>query len=702
MDLGPHRLQRIFQPTSIAIVGASEKPGRARNAIEAMTANGVELHLINRRGDAVLGQSTYTSLSALADAGVVPDVAVVFTNGAAAVEVVAEGVGLGVGGIIINAAGFAEAGAEGRALQQRLIEAAGSIPIVGPNCNGIISPSLGLHLAGSPANLPMKAGKVAFVTHSGATMLPLAIAGVERKIGFSYLVSTGNEAVVDMAEVVDFLATDTSTSAICLLIETVRNAGAFWAAVDRAIANGKPILALKNGRSARGKAIATSHTGAVAGEAWVYEAALRQHGVIVASDLVDLADRAVLFDQVPFSRWSAVRGLAIQALSGGWVTMASDVCSEEGIDLPELAELGDQIRETIPEAKVMNPLDLGGSAMIDPNVPRSAFNAVVNNEAVDSVLLLSTLAEESAQGIRNTVAAAYDYAGEKDKLIVIGSVEGGPIAAIMQEYIDRGIAVTRGLRASVRAIRAMSDFVTFAEGNKSNFKEPTLLPAPDEVIVNPHVGRILDFSATMELLRQFEIPVAPYYVFGPNDVITTDLPFAGPYVVKLADVPHRSDIGAVKLNVTTAHLERSIGELRLLANQLGEADSVVVQPMCKISSELLLGVNAESELGPVVVCGLGGIFVEVFKQVSVRVTPFGVSEAATLVEDVNRNSVLDGPRGTPAWPKQELAGILCSLSSLAQSCSPWLESLDVNPLALTDQGVVAVDGLIVLRPLSAD
>lgn len=701
MSIDHHRLERIFKARSVAIVGASETGVRARNAIQAMANSGVSLHLVNRRGEKVLGRDTHRSLTALAGQGLAVDAALVFTNSAAAVDVTAEAASLDVGGVIVNAGGFAEAGDEGVALQERLVRAAGRMPVIGPNCNGFVAPGLGLQLAGSPPGLPLASGRIAFVSHSGATMMPMGNAGVERGIGFSYLVSTGNEAVVDMAEMVAYFATDASTSAICLLIETIRHPAAFFSAVDAAIAAGKPVLALKNGRSARGRAIAKSHTGAVAGEAWIYASALRQHGVILASDLVDLADRAVLFDQVPRVKWTKAAGLAIASGSGGWVTMASDVCAEEGIDLPALDELHAQINDVVPGATVVNPLDLTGAAMTDSKVMEGALRAFVGSPAVDTVLIQSSIGDGAEGAIQVFAGPALEVAPATGKLLIVGSIEGGAIGSAMASFRQQGIAVTRGLRATVRAIKAMSDFVNFQPAKPATTAELSPMPVPEGVVDHASAGRMLGFGATMELLAHFGVPVAPYVVIGPSQQSTMLPPFAPPWVVKLADVPHRSDIGAVRLGVTAEDFAQVVGELRALARQLGEASAVAVQPQYRISSELLVGVNGANELGPLVVCGLGGILVEVMKQVAGRLAPFGADEARRLVSEVNTSGVLDGPRGTPAWPKEPLADLLRAVGNLAVRTQPWLESLDINPLALTPDGIVAVDGLAILRESGA-
>ncbi len=692
------RLERMMKPQSIAIVGASETGVRARNAIEAMTRAGRSLHLINRRGETVLGQPTHRSLTSLSGTGVIVDAAMIFTNGAAAIDITAEAAALGVGGVVVNAGGFAEAGTEGQALQEQLIAAAASMPVIGPNCNGIIAPALGLHLAGSPPGLAVREGRIAFVTHSGASMLPMATAGAERKIGFSYLVSTGNEAVVDMAEVIAFLATDESTAAICLLVETVRNPAAFWTAIAAAIAAGKPVLALKNGRSKRGQALARSHTGAVAGEAWAYAAALRQHGVILADDLVELADRAVIFDQVPRSRWTAARGLAILSVSGGWVTMASDICAEEGVDLPEFAELRAAINQSVPEASIVNPLDLTGAAMVDPLVMKGALNTFAGSPAVDTILIQSSLSPALERMTRMFTAPALDLSVCSDKLFLVGSIEGGEISDSMQAYIDGDIAVTRGLRATIRAIRSMADFVRFSVAQPAPIAVAQPLPRSARVIDHPDAGRMLSFAATMALLSEAGVPVAPFAIVEANDTPNPALPFGPPFVVKLADVPHRSDIGAVRLGITRETLAEAIANLRALAGREGESSTIAIQPEYRISSELLVGVDGENDLGPMVVCGLGGVFVEVLRQVSGRLAPFDEREALRLIGDVNRNGVLDGPRGSAAWPRHDLARLLCRIGEFAVGARDWLGSLDINPLALTPDGVCAVDGLIIIKP----
>ena len=691
-----HRLARIFTARDVAIVGASDRGVRSRNAIEAMSRTGVRLHLVNRRGEDVMGLPAARSLTELSDRGTTVDAAMVFTNANAAIEVTREAASLGAGGVIVNAGGFAESGADGQALQDQLVAAAGSMPVIGPNCNGVVAPGRGLHLAGSPPDLPIAEGGIAFVTHSGATMMPMGIAGVERRVGFSYLVSTGNEAVVDMAEVVDYLATDPSTSVICLLVETIRNPTAFWAAVDSAIASGTPVIALKNGRSSRGQAIARSHTGAVAGDAWVYEAALRQHGVILADDLVDLADRAVLFDQVPRAKWSRVAGLAVASGSGGFVTMASDVCAEEGLDLPALESLHEEINEAVPGATVINPLDLTGAAMVDRGVMTSALRTFLGSDEVDTVLIQSAVCDGAEGALDAFAGPALEVVKETGKLLIVGSIEGGPIGAALDRYLDEGIAVTRGLRATVRALRSMADFVGFTPSSGAG-RVVESLPVPSGVIRHPEAGPMLGFSATMELLTDFGVPVAPYAVIGPADQVEGALPFDEPYVVKLADVPHRSDIGAVRLGVTAGELRGAVDDLRSLAARLGEPAAVAVQPQYRISSELLVGVNSANELGPLVVCGLGGVFVEVLRRVSGRLAPFDEQEAARLVADVNTGGVLDGPRGTPAWPLADLAALLTAVGDLAAATRPWLDSLDINPVALTPGGIVAVDGLVILN-----
>lgn len=505
-----------------------------------------------------------------------------------------------------------------------------------------------------------------------------------------------------MAEAIDFLATDDSTSAICLLIETIRNPQAFWAAVDRAISAGKPVLALKNGRSARGSSIARSHTGAVTGEAWAYAAALRQHGVILADDLVDLADRAVLFDQIPRERWSKVDGLAVLSGSGGWVTMASDVCAEEGIELPALESLRNEVSEVVPGVGVVNPLDLTGRAMTDRRVMESALDIFTRSDEVDTVLLQSTLSDEARAVLSTFAAPALDVAPTTNKLLLVGSIEGGPIGSALAPYTENGIGVTRGLRATVRALASMSDFMRYTPTEKLAAEATEPIPGPPgRVLKHPAAGTLLDFASTMQLLTAFGIKVADHLFVHPGTIEIPRPMFAPPYVVKLADVPHRTDIGAVRLNVDDEKLQEAINDLRALAHLHGESAMVVIQRQTVVEGELLVGVTTDSGLGPLVVCGPGGVLVEVLNRVSGRLAPFGNAEAHRLLADIDGGGILDGPRGSLPWPREELASTLSSMSQLAAACAPWLESLDVNPLALTANGIVALDGLVLVRSATA-
>lgn len=376
--------------------------------------------------------------------------------------------------------------------------------------------------------------------------------------------------------------------------------------------------------------------------------------------------------------------------------MASDVCAEEGIELPALDELREQINQVVPEVTVANPVDLTGAAMTDPNVMRTAVRTFVGCAKVDALLIQSAVGNGAESTIKIFAGPALEVAAETNKLLIVGSFEGSSIGTEMQKYLDAGIAVTRGLRATIRAIRAMSDFMNFSPPGMAGRSNRLPLPVPPS-IEHPAAGRMLGFAATMELLARFGVPVAPYVIIDPADKVATKLPFDPPYVVKLADVPHRSDIGAVRLGVTADNLASVVAELRSLANRRGESPVVAVQRQYRISSELLVGVNATNELGPFVICGLGGVFVEVMRQVAGRLAPFDQAEALRLVAEVNRNGVLDGPRGTLPWPKAALASLLMQIGDLAIRASPWLDSIDINPLALAADGIVAVDGLVIVR-----
>jgi len=694
----PARLRRLLDPRTVAIVGASDAQPRTHSAIQAMAETGIELFLVNPNRPEVAGRRAWPSLEAI---GRPVDAVFAMVGAQAAIEVVRQAAAAGAGGTVVNAGGFKEAGAAGAELERQLVTAAGVMPLLGPNCNGFVNARSGARLSGLPL-LPLQAGRAAFVTHSGGMMGSLGIAGVQRGFGFSWLLSTGNEAALDMADCIRFLADDAETQVICLAVETLRRGERFFDAVACARAAGKPVIALKLGRSRRGQEIASSHTGALAGEHWMYEAAFRQHGIAIARDLEDLADQAMLFAQLPRSRWPAARGVALATLSGGSATLASDVAEDEGVAMPELAGLRGDIAAFIPGVQTVNPLDMTGLAMSRPELGDAALRALAGAVEVDTLVGQWFVDQEALAPGQTLIATARQLARDSGKAVIIASLEDGCIGEWATEALQDGVGLGRGLRATFRALRAMREFA----------EQPPAVPAGMQPTIGAHrvpatsvvasaAGPMLSFGAAMDLLAQTGIPVAPFVLLGPADDLPTALPFAAPYVAKLADVPHRTDIGAVRLGLQPHQLRDAVGELRALAGRLGLPAAVAIQPMVRLEGEAFIGVKVDPALGPMVLFGLGGILVEALRQIAGRLAPLGPQDAAAMLAQFDASGVLDGLRGQRPWPREQLVALLQRVSALAAAARPWLTSLDINPLGLGPDGFVAVDALFLLQPDAA-
>jgi acyl-CoA synthetase (NDP forming) len=383
--------------------------------------------------------------------------------------------------------------------------------------------------------------------------------------------------------------------------------------------------------------------------------------------------------------------------------LSSDVAEEEGVPLPQVEGIRAAITQYVPSADTLNPLDLIGRS----KEMRGILDAYVSSDDIDAMVMLWMLDEHSRVFGESVVGPCVELAQQTDKPLILASLEESSLGSWAGELPERGLGVVRGVRPALRALKGMQQFAEARRRPPRVDVEARLRPRPANLeLVETDVGPMLRFSDAMELLTSFGVPVAQHHVFG-EDALEADIdgervPFAGPYVVKLADVPHRTELGAVRLGVTGAELARAVLELRAVAEANGVAAAVAVQPMLESSGEAFMGLEADSEFGPMVVCGLGGIFVEVLKRVGGAIAPFGAAEADDILEAFADVGVFEGLRGARPWDREQLASIAVAMSDLAVATGDWLASVDVNPLLLGPDGFVAVDGLCVVRSTQDD
>jgi acyl-CoA synthetase (NDP forming) len=603
--------------------------------------------------------------------------------------------------VITAAGGFAETGEDGARRQDSIrdIAVAAAMPVVGPNGVGVVNVPRGLELT-LLAPFERRPGGLSVIAHSGAVLESLATAGWRvGGVGLDLLISAGNEPVTDVADYLDYLAGREATKVIALIIEKVRRPAAFFAAVRRCLAADKPVVAVKLGRSERGQRMAASHTGAVTTDAWVYDVAFDQAGIVRAEDIDDLADRVQFLEQLPRERWSGVTGLAVLTASGGFAALASDLAEAEGVAVPELGRLRPFIKAHVPGGDVPNPLD----ATAFMNAADSPWEQIVERYAtapeIDTLLFANQFADWDQRG-RGLADRFLAQAKESSKTLIISPL-AGTAGQWVAAYRDDGAAIGNGLRGTFRGLSTMARYRRAPRDRE--VRDPREVPAagrPDAAPVLVPEGEMLPFDAAMRLLAGGGITVAPWTVFAGTDQVRPP-GFAPPYVVKLADVAHRTEHGAVRAGVTAEGLDAAVTELRGLASASGLASAVAVQPAIRGLGEVFVGMR-DTELGPLVVFGAGGVFLEALGRIAGRIAPLSESDAADLVEELAGTGLLDGFRGGPPWSRPALTAAIRAAGDLIAGGRDWIESVDVNPLIVTETGLVAVDALCLLRPRSHD
>ena len=686
------KLKRLFDPTTIAIVGADETNPYAARPLRTLDSD-AQVFFVSNRSTSAFGRDTYPSLKHV---GVPIDAVFSMMSAKWTVSLAEEAADLDVGGLISIAGGFAEFGDEGIELQARLSSAAlrGNMPVIGPNGVGYINVPKKLDLT-MAAPFERRAGGVSIISHSGAVLEAFAASAWRAGgVGLNYLIAAGNEPVTDMADYLEYLVDDDETRVICLIVEKIRRPREFFAAAARAHLAGKPIVAIKLARTERSQRMAMSHTGSLTGDAWVYEQAFKQAGILRADEVDELVDRVQFLEQIPKERWTPINGLFVLTATGGVAAMAADLAEEEGVNIPDDKRLAEWVGTILPGTTVANPLDATGFTVSRHDVFRLLLETYTEGPEFDAYVFFNQVAEWNTRQVTLSEMFA-EHAKRSGRPAVISPLAGPGARWLDETSVKNEIGVGNGLRGTLRGFSTMGAFMRLRPGlHVGSPTAVTSLPRPAVAPVISEIGPILSFVDTMTLLAGAGVPVAQYQVVRADDAIRVS--FAGPYVVKLADLAHRSEHDAVRAGVSADRLDEVVDELRALANENSLPNAVVIQEQVVSSGEAFIGVRGTSELGPVVAFGLGGVFVEILKRISGRLAPLSMDDAAELISEFDDLDVINGARGQPAWNREQLAQILAAVGELAAAGSDWIDTLDINPLIYGPRGFVAVDGLCLL------
>ena len=692
-------LRPLLYPCSVAIVGASADPAKiGYRPLRFLLDQGFQGRIfpVNPNSPSVQGLKAYPSLTALPE---VPELAVIIVSAARVPEVLTEAGRLGVRAVLVISSGFAEVGPKGRALQEQVAAIARqyNIALCGPNTVGIINGVNGLAATFSEALIRSETvpGNVGFVSQSGAFGTVIFALARERGIGLRTYVNSGNEACLEMADYIRYLAQDPEVRVIGGYIEGIRDGQRFLAAAREA---DKPLVMVKVGRSERGRRAAASHTGSIAGQDSVYDAAFRQAGVLRARDESELLDWVDAF-QVARVLPGGPR-VAIVSMSGGAGVLLSDQLSEHGLLVPELAAgTVEQLQRILPPfASAINPVDLTGQFVSNASGLTECLRAIAADPGIDAVLAFVGLgwqaSEAWVQGILDVATA-----GEK-ALVVIWPL--GPAEAI-GSLRRGGVPVFSSPGRAVSALAAMARYAVHARCRSEAAPAPA--PAPD-VPPLPATGGALAEHAAKALLSTYGVSVARGgLATNPDAAVRIAAELGGPLVLKAqaAALQHKTEAGAVRLGVRgEAAVREAFAAVQTAAlhHQPGiRLDGVLVEEMVSDAVEVIVGVTRAPPFGQMLMFGLGGIFVEVMRDVTFRLVPLTLAEAQAMIREVRGFGLLAGARGRPPADLDALAAALVSISRLAHDLGDRLDELDVNPLMVlpAGRGVRVADALLVLR-----
>ncbi len=698
--LDPASLIPLLRPRSVALVGASNDPTRiGGRPLRYYLENGFTgaVYPINPNRSEIQGVKAYPNLTSLPEA---PDLVLLAIPAASVVAAAEEAAAKGAGAMVIFSSGFAEMDeGDGLAMQARLTEIArdSGMRIAGPNCLGVFNARIGHYCTFTASfdhgGFPIPGG-IAIVSQSGAYGSHMATLAREKGLGTTYWVTTGNECDVQVADCIAYFADEPDVDVIACYIEGVADAARLTAALDYAYQRRKPVVVMKVGRSAVGAAAAQSHTASLAGADQVYDTVFRRYGALRVDTTEEMLDVAYACSR---RTYPTGRRLGIVTISGGGGVVLADAATAAGLEVPAMpADAQRRLKELLPFAAVRNPVDITAQAFNDMSLVTKNVETMLAEGGYDFIVNFFTSVPRSKvinARLRPAMQeAARRFPGRLQIMCMISTPE------MTKEYESDGYLVFEDPHRAVKALAALCRFGdAFARGARA---EPPALPAG----ALPAPAGTVDEREAKRILAAAGIPVVEDRLARTADEARASAAaIGGPVVLKISspDIPHKTEVGGVAIDIATpdaAAAEFTAMHARVMARQPdARIEGVLVSPMVTDGVECIMGVVVDPAFGPVVLFGLGGIFVEVLRDVTMRVAPFGIDDAEAMIREVKGFAMLDGARGKPKADIAALADALARLSVFAAANAGRIASLDVNPILARPEGkgVVAVDALFV-------
>ena len=681
----------FLSPKSIAVIGASDKQGSVGRAITSNIMNGYKgiVYPISPTRETVFDQKAYKSVLDVPDP---IDLAVVITKNTIVPVVLEECGKKKIKGAIVITAGFKEVDDEGKKLEQKLKDIATKygVKVIGPNCLGVMNLEPQTMMNSTFLKITPKSGKIALVSQSGAICAALVEDASAQGIGFSAVVSMGNKADMTEIDVLKMLADHEQTKVIVMYLEDMGDGQEFLKVCKQITKNNKkPILVLKSGRSPEGAKAAMSHTGALMGSDEIYDAVIKQSGAIRVDTMEELFDYATAFSKQPLPTEG---DLVIVSNAGGPAIISTDSCSKLGIKMAKIEEIRPKIDAVIPPwGSSRNPVDIVGDA--DFNRFENVLNEVLAHKNVGSVISMCT---PSATLDYDKLAEVIVKMSKKYKKTMLASLMGLDEGITNREILANGdVPYYTYAEGSIRALKAMlrfADWIKTPEGNIAKFDV-------DKAKVSKVFDKVKEEGRTnlleeegLEILSAYGFPLPKSILAKTEDEAVEAANKIGyPTVMKIASpqIVHKSDAGGVKVNLSSDKEVRDA--FKVIVDNAKKYDSkaeikgVLIVEMVKGGKEMIIGSKLEPGFGPVVMLGMGGIYVEILKDVTFRLAPFTDQEANDMISSIKTKKLLDGVRGEKPSDVEKLSECIQRLSQLVTDFRE-IKELDMNPVLVMQKG----------------
>jgi acyl-CoA synthetase (NDP forming) len=704
-------LDRVFNPQSIAVIGASEVPGKAaerrtRSLIQGGYAG--DIFLINPKRSELFGRKAYATITDV-DRNV--DLVMIVVAPKYVASAVADSVKMGAKGIIVITAGLGETGEEGKKIEAEILDEAAKTGayIVGPNCSGMFNASANINMLGIPT---INRGSISILAQSGNVIDSLTHFAKMKGGGFNKIINVGNAIGVKLHEYIDYLKDDPDTKVIMTYLEGIRG-GNELVRVVRETVKKKPIIALKVGRSSAGMRAAASHTGSLAGDDIILDAAFKQAGIVRVFNADELYDMAHIFATCPIPRGNR---LAILSEGGGDNSIAADNAEKFGMEVPVLStETQEKMRPfLLGGMPAHNPIDYGGTAEENPHMITECVKVCMEDDQVDGLLITGFyggfydiiaphIAEREEQTSRELVDLVHQY---KKPLIVNTSYARDPIKSL-DILKEAGIPV---IESSERAAQAMSALMHFSMKQQKIStmtipeKEPRKHPAINKLFDTvKDAGRVnLLETESRELLQAYDITLPDAAIAATaEDAVRAANTMGYPLAMKIVspDIIHKSDAGGIKLSLKNeGEIKTAFDNIVKNAENVTTRERIVgtlISPMAAPGQECIIGMVRDAQFGPVIMFGLGGIFVEVLKDVSFRVAPLADEDIDDMIQEIKGYKILTGVRGEKPKDIKAIKDILVKLSAIVID-NPEIKEVDLNPVIVHETGASIVDSRILI------